>query len=71
MGIPAQDVAEAVEINGRTLRCQVCAHTLFRRRQGQVGANLATLFGFDSPDSSAVCFVCAGCGYVHWFIPPR
>ena len=71
MGTPAQDVGEPVEINARALRCQVCGHGLFRRRQAQVGANLATLFGFDWADSSAVCFVCAGCGYVHWFIPPR
>jgi hypothetical protein len=32
---------------------------------------VATFFNFDWANPSAECFVCDGCGHIHWFLPER
>lgn len=29
------------------------------------------LFNFDWANATATCYVCDGCGYIHWFLPRR
>lgn len=54
---------------GRPLRCEICKHDRFWRREAQLNTAVATFFNFDWANATAVCYVCDGCGYVHWFLP--
>lgn len=55
--------------NGVQLRCEVCKHDLFWQREAQLNTSVATFFNFDWANATATCYVCDGCGYVHWFLP--
>ena len=59
-----------VEIHGRPLLCQVCGHNTFWRREAQLHTPWFTFFNIEWLGKTATCAVCAGCGYVHWFLPP-
>lgn len=59
-----------VEVQGRTLKCLVCGHDGFRKREAQLNTARASFFGFDWLNRSGVCYVCVRCGYIHWFLPP-
>ena len=62
---------ETVEIAGRPLHCEICSHGLFWRREAQMNTAIASFFNLDWANTNATCFVCDGCGYVHWFLPKR
>lgn len=62
---------ERVEVLGRPLRCEICHHELFWRREAQLNTAIASFFNLDWANTNAVCYVCDGCGYVHWFLPKR
>jgi hypothetical protein len=59
---------ETIEILGKPFSCHVCDNNNFYRREGQLNTFLATFFGFDWANRSAVCFVCSKCRYIHWFL---
>jgi hypothetical protein len=71
MGLFGKKKPEPVEIEGRPLLCEICGHDHFWRRKAQLNTSVATFFDLDWANSSAVCFVCDGCGYIHWFLPQR
>jgi hypothetical protein len=60
---------KAYEVQGRQLKCLVCGHEEFWRREAQLNTTLATFFKLDWTNASANCFVCDRCGYIHWFLP--
>ena len=62
---------ERVQVAGLDLRCEICKHDLFWRREAQLTTAVATFFSFDWANATAECYVCDGCGYVHWFLPKR
>ena len=57
-----------VDVNGKQLRCVVCAAGTFHKREAQLNAAVATFFSLDWSDPSANCFICSECGFVHWFL---
>jgi hypothetical protein len=57
------------EVAGVSLRCEICKHTRFWHRKAQLHTALASFLDFEWLGPSADCFVCAHCGYVHWFLP--
>lgn len=59
-----------VEVQGKTLECLICGHDAFRRREALLNTAAATFFNFDWANKSGTCYVCARCGYIHWFLPP-
>jgi predicted nucleic-acid-binding Zn-ribbon protein len=59
---------EPVEVLGRPLRCLVCQHDTFHRREAQLHGKLATLFNVEWTSPTCDCLVCSNCGYVHWFL---
>ena len=61
--------AEAVVLNNRPFKCQVCENDKFFRREAQLNTSLATFFGMDWANRSAICLICSKCKYVHWFLP--
>lgn len=58
-----------VEVQGRELRCLVCGHDCFHKREAQLNTAAASFFNLDWANSSGICYVCARCGYIHWFMP--
>ncbi|HLP76111.1 MAG TPA: hypothetical protein VK327_04270 [Candidatus Paceibacterota bacterium] len=68
MGLFSQD-RTSVEIKGKVLKCLVCGNDEFHKREAQLNTSAASFFGFDWANKSGVCYVCASCGYIHWFLP--
>jgi predicted nucleic-acid-binding Zn-ribbon protein len=50
------------------LECQVCGAEEFDEREAQLNTAAMSFAGLDWLNSSAVCFICVRCGYVHWFL---
>lgn len=61
----------SVEINGQQLQCLVCRYDRFRKREAQLNTAVASFFNFDWANQTGLCYVCAKCGYIHWFLPMR
>ena len=59
----------SVEIQGRELNCLVCGHDCFHKREAQLNTAAASFLNFDWANPTGVCYVCAKCGYIHWFLP--
>ena len=62
---------EAVTVAGLSLRCEICKHDRFWTREAQLNTAVATFFNFDWANKTATCYVCDGCGYIHWFLQRR
>jgi len=62
---------EPVEILDRPLRCAICGHHRFWRREAQLHTALGTVLNLDWAAPSATCYVCDDCGYIHWFLPKQ
>lgn len=70
MSAPSVEARE-VRIAGHRLRCQVCDYTRFFRREAGLHTGAPSFFGQDWAHSTATCFICEQCGYVHWFVRTR
>ena len=57
-----------VDVNGKQLRCVVCANPTFHKREAQLQGAVATFFDLEWSSPTANCFICSECGYVHWFL---
>ena len=68
MGIFKQD-PEPATIAGASLRCEICHHDRFYHRRAQLHSAVASFFDLEWTGPSAECYVCAKCGYIHWFLP--
>jgi len=55
--------------SGKQLSCLVCGYARFHERNALLNTRAATFFKFDWANREATNFVCANCGYVHWFLP--
>ncbi|MCW8131019.1 MAG: hypothetical protein KIS92_11775 [Planctomycetota bacterium] len=49
------------------LTCTVCKHDHFWRGEGRLQTTGVIAPGWSQPAASF--FVCAHCGYMHWFLP--
>ena len=58
-----------VEVQGRELKCLICGHGSFLKREAQLNTAVLTFFSLDWANKSATCYVCGRCGFVHWFLP--
>jgi hypothetical protein len=71
MGLFGKNVPEQVQVAGLHLHCEVCKHDQFWQREAQLNTAVATFFNLDWANTTAICYVCDGCGYIHWFLPQR
>ncbi|RYG71600.1 hypothetical protein EON80_05045 [bacterium] len=69
MGLFSDNEPTPVEIQGKALTCQICGHDTFQSREAQLNTATATFFNMDWANASATCYICARCGYIHWFLP--
>ena len=68
MGLFDQDEPETAAVKGHPLRCEICHHERFWHRRAQLHTAVASFFNFEWAQPSADCYVCAECGYIHWFL---
>lgn len=71
MGLFGNPEPVAIEVLDKPLRCEICKHDRFWRREAQLNTAVASFFNFDWANATAVCLVCDACGYIHWFLPKR
>ena len=69
MPIFGKEEPQVVDVHERPLRCLVCDHNTFYRRQAQMHGRLASMFNVEWVAPTCDCIVCSQCGYVHWFFP--
>jgi predicted nucleic-acid-binding Zn-ribbon protein len=67
VGLFSRPEPETVEVAGRSLKCLVCGHDRFDQREGQLNTAGMSFMGLDWANESAICAICANCGYIHWF----
>ena len=60
---------EAYKVGEVELKCLVCAHELFWRREVKLTEGVPTIYYPSWKDRYALCLVCEKCGYIHWFLP--
>ncbi|HEY6225513.1 MAG TPA: DNA-binding protein [Verrucomicrobiae bacterium] len=60
---------KSYEVQGHVLKCGLCGHDEFHKREAQLNTTLATFFNLDWTNASAICFVCDRCGRIEWFLP--
>ncbi|NOU60945.1 hypothetical protein [Marinifilum caeruleilacunae] len=68
MGLFKKAEAQQVSVKGHQLHCPVCSETLFYQREAQLNTAVASFFNFDWANRSAICFVCANCTHISWFL---
>jgi predicted nucleic-acid-binding Zn-ribbon protein len=61
--------ASSYEVQGQALKCMLCGHDEFHRREAQLNTAAASFFNVDWANASAICFVCDKCGRIEWFLP--
>jgi predicted nucleic-acid-binding Zn-ribbon protein len=59
----------SVEVQGRVLKCLVCGHDEFWKKEAQLNTAGASFFNLEWTSPSGVCYLCSQCGYIHWFLP--
>jgi hypothetical protein len=69
VGLFGRKEAETVRVVGVDLHCEICKHTRFYSRSAQLNTAVLSFFDMDWANTSATCYVCERCGYVHWFLP--
>ena len=65
MGLFGKSDPEPAIVAGVTLRCEICKFDRFHHRNAQLHGAVASFFDLECAD----CYVCAQCGYIHWFLP--
>lgn len=60
---------ERALVAGVELHCEICKHDHFHHRRAQLHSAVASFFDVEWTGANADCFVCARCGYIHWFLP--
>lgn len=56
---------------GEPLVCRLCEGERFRPRRFLLSPDWLAFFDLEWMSRRAHCFVCADCGFIHWFSWPR
>ena len=64
-------VLAKIKIADQYLKCHVCSHEYFYKREALLNTSIIMFFHFGFLNRSAVCFRCQKCGYLHWFVNPK
>ncbi len=60
---------ETVTISDTPLHCQICKGAEFISRKNILLNTIwASFVGWEWANRTATCYVCANCGYIHWFV---
>jgi DNA-directed RNA polymerase subunit RPC12/RpoP len=62
---------ESVRIKDRPLRCTHCGHGRFAHRSAQLNTAFMEFFDLAWLNKTADIYVCAQCGFLHWFLDPQ
>ena len=59
----------SVEVQGRPLKCLVCGHDEFWKNEAQLNTAGRSFLNLEWTSPTGHCYICARCGYIHWFMP--
>jgi ribosomal protein L37E len=68
MGIFSEDQPKRYEIANKQLICMFCGNDTFHTRTEQLQSPGLTFLDIEWADSTATCFICISCGYLHSFM---
>lgn len=68
MGLFSEDEPKQYLIDEKQLICMFCKNDTFHTRKEQLHSPGITMLNMEWLGSSATCFVCSSCGYIHWFL---
>ena len=60
--------ANRYRIADKRLSCKHCGGEVFSHRSGQINTAALTFLNLDWLNASADIYVCARCGFLHWFL---
>ena len=63
-----KSLPEAVQINGRALKCVICAHESFHKRKTHFDTAIIRSLNPEWVESSGYCLICHQCGFIHSFV---
>jgi predicted nucleic-acid-binding Zn-ribbon protein len=62
--------SENFEYLQNQLKCLVCGHARFSKREVRMDTNITGVpVTFGPTGNVALCVICEKCGYIHWFYP--
>ena len=71
MNITEHDLADgthSVTVGQRPLLCAACGHDRYYDRNSLLNTRGGELFGVAWANKAAKNYICAQCGYIHWFL---
>lgn len=68
MSLFKKEEPQQYQSKGNPVRCLMCKHDYFYVRKSQLNTRVASFFNLDWTNKEATCYVCADCGYIHWFL---
>jgi hypothetical protein len=68
MSDAAPVLVPAVERGSHQLTCPICGGQQFHSRKSLLNTRGLTFFNLDFFNKRANNYICAGCGYVFWFL---
>ena len=60
-----------VRLNQHLLKCQVCKSDFFEKREAILATSFLSFFNLSCFNQSGSAYVCANCGFIHWFSRPK
>lgn len=68
MGLFSAEEAKPYQIDDKQLVCTFCDNDTFYTRREQLSSPTRSFFNVEWTDSTAMCFICSSCGFMHWFM---
>lgn len=62
------DGTHSVTVGDRPLLCTACGHDRYHDRNSLLNTRGGELFGVAWANKAAKNYICAQCGYIHWFL---
>ena len=63
-----EDGTHSVTVGDKPLICMVCGHDRYYDRESMLNTRGGEFFGFAWANKTATNYICAQCGYIHWFL---
>jgi hypothetical protein len=62
------DGTHSVTVGERPLLCMVCGHDRYHDQKSLLNTRAGEFFNMAWTDKAAKNYICARCGYIHWFL---
>ncbi|MCE9538012.1 MAG: hypothetical protein K8R85_02180 [Bacteroidetes bacterium] len=63
-----ENIAETIQINGKTLSCHHCGNTTFFTLKGRIVTIAKIKWGYEELKRPTTCYVCSVCNNINEFL---